>query len=135
MGFQRMMRRLRRSISSPAVWLLLAAAPTAVAVNIQSAWSVTAEDENHPPVDTIAYQDGDQLEGVVGRFASTGGRVHFHPVDDAVDDYVVLENRMLERIDEAGRNGSLTDLWTVDGQITRYNDKFYLLLSTGHRVN
>ena len=72
------------------------------------------------------YREGTKLEKVSGWFKVAVDRVEFHPSDGGTS-LVVLENLALERVvDEL--TGDLVLIWHIDGKITEYHGRNYLLI-------
>ena len=76
------------------------------------------------------YREGTQLKQVRGRFQADFDRVEF--VSEKGDStWLVLENLTLQRVED-----ELTDEvelgWQVDGMVTEYNGRNYLLLERAY---
>jgi hypothetical protein len=76
------------------------------------------------------FREGTKFEKVNGSFRVAVDRVEFHPAQGGAS-LVVLENLALERVvDEL--TGDLELAWQVDGRITEYHGRNYLLLDRAY---
>lgn len=73
-------------------------------------------------------RQGTTLRKVKGEFRLTGERVAFYPKDLDVREMTVLENLALERLTELVAENRRR-LWLVDGIVTEFRGKNYLLVS------
>ena len=91
---------------------------------------VQQEASQAPAKSEERYREGTQLEKVRGRFQADFDRVEFLP-EKGDSTWLVLENLTLQRVED-----ELTDEvelgWEVDGMVTEYNGRNYLLLERAY---
>lgn len=75
---------------------------------------------------TFMLREGATLKDITGSFKVTIDRVEFHASDQEMK-LVVLENLALERIVDELEGSSLV-LWQVEGTVTEYHGRNYLLV-------
>lgn len=89
--------------------------------------SASPPDEQETPE---RLREGTQFEKTNGSFRVAVDRVEFQPVQGGAA-LIVLENLALERVvDEL--TGDLELVWQVDGRITEYHGRNYLLLERAY---
>ena len=91
-------------------------------------WQEDPLTEKEVPQSTPAerYREGAKFQKISGWFKVAVDRVEFHPTDGS-SPLVVLENLALERVVNE-LTGDLVLIWHVDGTLTEYHGRNYLLI-------
>lgn len=82
-----------------------------------------AESDEAP---TNRIREGTTIQAATGWFKRSGDRIEFQPTGENVK-FVVLENLALERV-AAELEGEVTLVWQIDGTITEFHGRNYLLV-------
>ncbi len=87
-------------------------------------------DENSVKIAKI--HEGDELVEQTGRFSTSGDRVVFIAAKSQ-QQYIVLENLMLQRVTNPIDGDSTPQPWIISGNVTEYCNVIYLLLTDARR--
>ena len=128
------MKRMKKvRIATPLLIMLclwLATSGASFALLQQPTSPMKQEASQTPEKSEERYREGTQLEKVRGRFQADFDRVEFLP-ENSDSTWLVLENLTLQRVED-----ELTDEvelgWEVDGMVTEYNGRNYLLLERAY---
>ena len=119
------------SLLRPLLALLLFGVPLGFVTAAMFQEQPSAEGEQSPPAKgQERFREGSKLNKVAGYFKVSVDRVEFHPTDDGPA-LVVLENLALERVVNE-LTGDLVLIWHIDGTITEYHGRNYLLLDRAY---
>lgn len=112
---------------------------TTLCLALTTSWVTAAFLQENPDFSTTKevseetperFREGTKFEKVNGSFRVAVDRVEFHPAQGGAS-LVVLENLALERVvDEL--TGDLELVWQVDGRITEYHGRNYLMLDRAY---
>ena len=128
------MKRMKKvRIATPLLIMLclwLATSGASFALLQQPTSPMKQEASQTPEKSEERYREGTQLEKVRGRFQADFDRVEFLP-EKGDSTWIVLENLTLQRVeDELKEEVELG--WQVDGMVTEYNGRNYLLLERAY---
>ncbi len=110
--------------------LLATAALCGVRLSEQSAAQSgphSGEAESSIQTETRRLREGSTLEGAVGRFIKTGGRLVFVTADGG-NRLVALENLALERVVQLERDRLSSYQWVVTGEVSEFQGKNFLFI-------